>query len=176
MDLQVFTPGYGKLKDLDEKLVGPIIKGLAEAKYAIFDKDGKQIIDPNRYTIRIDQISIMDERDGPWYGYKIIDNYGRTYHRTVSRGQIESFKARPEFWNFHVNYVLLEKTQPEHTGPLPDYLIDLIKGDYLAYHEKLMSAIMNNRGDASTVTNIGNEPTIFGRGGKRRRTIKRKSN
>ncbi len=176
MELQVYTPGYGNIKDLDEKLVGPIIKGLAEAKYAIFDKDGKQTIDPNRYTIRIDNITVAEIRYDTLYVYKVIDNYGRTYHKNIQGSSLGAYVANPQFWNFHVNYVLLEKTQPEHTGPLPDYLIDLIKGDYLAYHEKLMSAIMNNRGDASTVTNIGNEPTIFGRGGKRRRTIKRKSN
>ncbi len=180
MELQVFTPGYGKLDADSMTDLGDIIKGFANAKYASFDKSGNQTIDPNRYTIRIDQISIMDERDGPWYGYKIIDNYGRTYHRTVSRSQVESFKARPEYWNFHTNYIYLDKTQPPHTGPLPDYLIDLAKGDYLTYNNKLMAALMGRSGAAGTAAGAAGaaaaetEPSKGG-GKRRRRTLKRKA-
>jgi hypothetical protein len=184
MDLQVFTPGYGNLKDVDEKIVGEVIKGLANGKYVISynDKTHKYIADPDRYTISIEQIQVEGSR-GTNRGFKIIDNYGKIYYKTIQHQQYiqlaESKNPGSIYYgkppdNIFTLYAFDTPNEPKHTRPLPDYLIDLAKGDYLAYHEKLMSAIMNNRGDASTVTNIGNEPTRFG--GKRRRTIKRKSN
>ncbi len=163
MELQVYTPGYGNIKDIS----GGFDPGFANAKYYTTDPTGaNKMIDPDRYTIYVKLIRLKTDRSGAW-GYKVIDNYGETHYITV-----DSRDTRQDRFDIYVDnrsFVV-----PKHTRPLPDYLIDLAKGDYLAYHEKLISAIMNNRGDASTVTNIGNEPTRFG--GKRRRTIKRKSN
>lgn len=123
MELQVFTPGYGKLNGESmiglmnagrgaNPALGEICKGLANAKYVSYDGTGRQTIDPNRYTIHIERsLNFYDGRD---HIFKVVDNYGRTYYKGTSVTRQSAWQANPDYWNIQTNTPFLDKTQPPH--------------------------------------------------------------